>query len=79
MQSHFLTSDALAERWNLRPGTLSQWRWNGRGPNFLKIGRRILYRLQDIESFEVQMVRQNTYSINYDLNFKHTPALEGSK
>lgn len=56
----FLTPDALANRWCLNPNTLSQWRWNGRGPLYLKIGRRVLYRLEDIQSFEEKKCRQNT-------------------
>ena len=55
-----ITADTLANRWNLTPATLSQWRWNGRGPTFLKIGRRIFYRPQDVEHFEGQQVRHNT-------------------
>lgn len=64
MQTPFLTPETLANRWNINPNTLSQWRWNGRGPKFLKIGRRVLYRLEDIECFEKQKVRQNTSYVN---------------
>ena len=56
----FLTPDALANHWSLNPNTLSQWRWNGRGPQYLKIGRRVLYRLDDVLCFEEQKRRQNT-------------------
>lgn len=59
-QTTFLTSDALAVRWFVSPNTLSQWRWNGKGPQFLKIGGRVLYRLHDVEAFEEQKCRQNT-------------------
>lgn len=60
MQTPFLTPEILAQRWNITPTTLSQWRWNGRGPLFVKIGRRVLYRLEDVEAFEKQKIRQNT-------------------
>lgn len=33
------------------PATLSWWRSVGRGPPFLKVGRRILYRRRDLDSF----------------------------
>ena len=56
----FLTPLALANRWSLNPNTLSQWRWNGRGPLYLKIGRRVLYRLEDVQSFEDKKCRQNS-------------------
>ncbi|MBL0941392.1 MAG: helix-turn-helix domain-containing protein [Alphaproteobacteria bacterium] len=60
MSSSFLTSERLAERWSITPATLKQWRWNGRGPHFLKIGGRVLYRVEDVEDFESQKLRQNT-------------------
>jgi hypothetical protein len=60
MQSSFLTPHDLATRWNTTPNTLSQWRWNGRGPQFFKIGRRVLYKIHDIEIFEDEKCYQNT-------------------
>lgn len=58
--SSFLTPNSLASRWNLAPNTLKQWRWNGRGPLYLKIGGRVLYRLNDIEQFEQQKLKHHT-------------------
>lgn len=63
MNETFLTAEQLATRWLIRTETLSQWRWNGRGPQYLKIGRRVLYRLEDVLCFEEQKRRQNT-SVN---------------
>jgi hypothetical protein len=42
----------LSRRWSLSHRTLERWRWEGRGPCYLKIGGRIAYRLEDIEAFE---------------------------
>jgi helix-turn-helix protein len=50
----------LAERWLISPRTLEQWRWQGRGPRYLKIGGRVVYRLSDIEAFESARVHLNT-------------------
>ena len=50
----------LAERWALSPRTLEQWRWQGRGPRYLKIGGRVVYRLMDIEAFEAINLHANT-------------------
>lgn len=50
---HFNQVD-LARRWNLSPRTLERWRWLGKGPRFLKVGGRVVYRLQDIEAFEAE-------------------------
>jgi transposase-like protein len=60
MQTQLLTPDALASRWSMNSNTLRYWRWNGQGPSFLKIGRRVLYRMEDIEQFEKAKLRQNT-------------------
>jgi len=55
-----ITQDQLADRWMISPRTLEQWRWLGRGPKFLKIGARVLYRLEDVEAYEGANVCQNT-------------------
>jgi hypothetical protein len=52
----------LADRWSISPRTLEQWRWQGRGPQYLKIGGRVVYRLQDVEQFEAQHLHANTVS-----------------
>jgi len=52
----------LAARWLISPRTLEQWRWQGKGPKYLKIGGRVVYRLQDVEQFEAQHVHANTVS-----------------
>lgn len=60
MHPNLITPDILAERWNIKRSTLNQWRWNGRGPKFLKLGRQIVYRIQDVEEFENENVRRYT-------------------
>jgi hypothetical protein len=55
-----LDQKGLAERWLISPRTLEQWRWQGRGPRFLKISRRVVYRLTDIEDFEAASLHLNT-------------------
>ena len=42
----------LARRWNISSRTLENWRWLGRGPAYLKVGGRVLYRIEDVETFE---------------------------
>jgi hypothetical protein len=51
-QTDVLSQHELAQRWRLSPRTLERWRWLGQGPAFLRLGRRIAYRLSDIEAFE---------------------------
>lgn len=42
----------LSRRWKLSPRTLERWRWLGQGPRYLKVGGRVIYRLEDIIEFE---------------------------
>ena len=39
---------------------LNQARWNGRGPHFVKIGHKVGYRPEDIESWLEQNRFRNT-------------------
>ena len=55
-----MTQEQLAARWQMSPRTLEQWRWLGKGPRFLKIGARVLYREEDVEAWEAAQVCQNT-------------------
>jgi len=60
LEMQHLDQLALAERWAISHRTLEQWRWQGKGPRFLKIGGRVLYRLADIEDFEAVRLHANT-------------------
>jgi hypothetical protein len=51
-QPEVLSQYELAQRWRLSPRTLERWRWLGQGPAFVKLGRRVAYRVADIEAFE---------------------------
>jgi hypothetical protein len=53
---HFNQVD-LSRRWNLSPRTLERWRWLKQGPEYLKIGGRVVYRLEDVEAFETAQRR----------------------
>ncbi len=47
-----LNQHDLAARWGILARTLERWRWEGIGPSHLKIGRRVRYRLEDVENYE---------------------------
>ena len=47
----------LSRRWSLSHRTLERWRWERRGPCYLKIGGRVVYRLEDIEAYEAGQAR----------------------
>lgn len=61
MTTHLHQVD-LARRWKLSPRTLERWRWTGEGPLFVKLGGRVVYRLEDIEAFEAVQLRSRTIS-----------------
>jgi hypothetical protein len=47
-----LTEGELARRWRVSPRTLQRWRAGGRGPAFLRLGRRIVYEPDAVARFE---------------------------
>lgn len=52
------TQKELARRWTISHRTLERWRWTGEGPAFMKIGGRIIYRLEDVLAHEQAQLRQ---------------------
>ena len=46
-----LNQTELAARWTISARTLERWRWTGDGPAFLKIGGRVVYRLEDVLAY----------------------------
>jgi excisionase family DNA binding protein len=49
--SQLLTTDEAAERLGFKNTTLQQWRWAGRGPNFVKFGHYVRYRSDDLDEW----------------------------
>jgi hypothetical protein len=54
----------LARRWRISPRTLERWRWLGEGPQYLKLGGRVLYRVADIEAYEQSITCQTKNAID---------------
>ncbi len=48
-----LTQSELADRWNKSIHTIERYRCDGVGPTYLKIGGKVMYRLEDIEQYEM--------------------------
>ncbi len=57
MADGFLSTNDLAKRWNLRPGSLSRWRQHGTGPAFLKFGKTVRYRIEDVIEYEQRLLQ----------------------
>lgn len=57
MRIYHFNQAELAFRWRISPRTLERWRWSKTGPVFLKIGGRVIYRLEDIEAFKKASIK----------------------
>lgn len=63
----FTLSEAdLASRWSMSPKTLQRWRMEGRGPIYLKMGKRVNYSLNAVIAFEscIQHVSTSQRELN---------------
>ena len=54
------TVDELAEYLSMNPQTLSNWRTQGYGPKFVKVGRNVRYREGDINDWMESQVASET-------------------
>ena len=62
-----LNARQLAARWCMSEKTLERWRMQGTGPNFLKLGGRVLYPIEQIVAHERSRTRSCTSrSVNFD-------------
>ena len=52
-----LNQEQLARRWQVSPRTLERHRWLGVGVPYLKLGGRVVYRLEDILAHEAESLR----------------------
>lgn len=64
MTIRHLNQIELAARLNISPRTLERWRWTGEGPRFMKVGGRVVYRLEDVEGYEDGQLRNSTAEIS---------------
>lgn len=55
-----LTILETADRLHLVKGTLANWRVQGKGPRYMKIGKKVLYPVVEVEAFEQRQLRSNT-------------------
>ncbi len=60
MNVKHLNQRQLADRWDLSEASLERWRTEGIGPVFLKLQGRVLYRVEDVEAYEVDSLRKST-------------------
>jgi hypothetical protein len=55
-----MTPDKLGELIHRPPSILAKWRLTGEGPPYIKLGRRVLYDLADVEAWIAAHRRRST-------------------
>lgn len=58
----FLTTKEASEYLGLQPVTLECWRSRGGGPPFVKMGRAVRYRSEDLDAWVDSRMRFNTHA-----------------
>ena len=51
-ETPFLNREELAQRWHMSVSTLENWAVRKKGPTPRRFGRRVMYRLADVEAYE---------------------------
>lgn len=59
-----LTTREAAKRLRLQKSTLEAWRCRGGGPVFVRLGRAVRYRNEDLNDFINKNLRSNTSKKN---------------
>lgn len=59
MEKRYLTRKETAELFGLSPKWLANLSSQGKGPRYLKLGRKVLYRARDIEEW----IQKNTTAV----------------
>jgi predicted DNA-binding transcriptional regulator AlpA len=54
MDGRCISQNELAQRWQISEATLERWRSQRKGPQFLRLGGQVRYRLVDVESYECE-------------------------
>lgn len=60
MKDEYLTAAEVGVKVRKSEAALAQWRYLGRGPKFIKLGRNIRYRASDVEAWLDQRTVQRT-------------------
>lgn len=60
LKAPLITEKALAAYLNVSLKLIQKWRYAGGGPRFVRVGRTIRYRPEDINDFVTAGLRANT-------------------
>jgi len=53
--TQYLTPEQLASRWQIQKKTLDNWRYQGKGPKYVRIGSRIRYPVDQVTVYEEKL------------------------
>lgn len=56
VEDRLLWPEEVAEVLGVPAGTLANWRYQGRGPDFVKVGRHVRYRRLDVDTWIDQRI-----------------------
>jgi hypothetical protein len=51
MEKILYTATEVSEKYNIAVGTLANWRSQGRGPEYIKYGRKVLYPVSEMDKW----------------------------
>jgi excisionase family DNA binding protein len=57
---NLLNTAEAAEQLRVKKQTLENWRLRGEGPAFIKVGRRVFYRLSALDAWLTGRIRTST-------------------
>jgi hypothetical protein len=74
-----MSEHELAQKWGISPKTLQRWRSEGRGPRYLKLSKRVIYPIEEIQKFESRSLYASTSERASDVAVWRDSALEAAE
>ncbi len=74
-----MSENELAQKWGVSPKTLQRWRSEGRGPRYLKLSKRVIYPIEEIQKFESHSLYASTSERARDVAVCRDSALDEAK
>lgn len=59
MGAKYATIPEVADRYRTTEATIRYWRATGYGPKSIRVGRRVLFPLEDLEAFDAQLKQES--------------------
>jgi len=57
-EEQYMTTDEVAARYRTVPSVVRYWRHSGTGPGWVKLGKRVLYPMDEIKAFDRKLREQ---------------------